>query len=368
MRIRRTLTAVAAVGGAALTVALTTGPAAPAAPTGAAGAAPAAVPSAAPTAAPRSSAVRAAGPAAPSVTVDAVRISAAAGKRHLASTSRGYAYLAPSIVAETPAGLRIWVSPRARHHWVMARYASRTATALRHLGLNVRYRGYGSPAGKEGIVRVREGRKGCGSNSSTVGMTWTYWDTLPSGAKYVTRADVYLCPRLFRLGTWASEATIGHELGHAMGLSHVPYLYRGSYQLMNPIVRPGVLTYRSGDKRGLRRLARGSSSIKAAIPPVGKLASAYDDGRIDFTGWALLKYQRTAAVTIRLTDNGKVVKTSGTPVLRSDVNRSYDPGSRRHGYALSVPWTGGTHKFCIRASEAAHPSVAAQLGCVTWRS
>jgi hypothetical protein len=359
MRTYRTLVAVAAVtGGLALAVA---------------GSAPGVVsapdPGPARVPVPRATPITAAGGPSTTVSVDAVQLSAKAAQRHLASTEHGYAYLASSLVAETPAGLGIWVSPRARHHWVIAKYASRTASALRSLGLGARYRGYGSPAVKEGVVRVLEGQKGCGSNSTTVGMTWTYWNTLPSGAKYVTHADVFLCPRLFRLGTWATQATVGHELGHAMGLGHVAYRYLGSYQLMNPMVRRNVLNYRRGDKRGLRKLARGTTSVKAAIPPLGKLNSSTfrPDGTIDFRGWALLKYFRSSAVTIQLTDNGHVVETAGTPILRSDVNRSYDPGHRKHGYDLSVPWTGGTHEYCVRARSAAHPSATAQLGCVTWR-
>jgi len=283
-------------------------------------------------------------------------------------SARGYTYLASSIIGETPAGFGIWVSPRAKHHWVMGRYASSTATALSRLGIRIRYRGYGSPAVKEGVVRVLEGKKGCGSNSSTVGMTWTYWSGLPGGKSYVTHADVYLCPRLFRLGTWATQATVGHELGHAMGLGHVSNRYQGSYQLMNPTVRPSVRGYRTGDKAGLAKLARATATIRADIPPVGKLdgSSFTSDGNIEFTGWALLKFAASDPVRVSLTDNGQEVLSGGTPVVRSDVNAALDPGARAHGYDFSVPWPGGHHEYCVRASSATHPAASTQLGCVTW--
>ena len=283
-------------------------------------------------------------------------------------SSRGYTYLASSIVGETPAGFGVWVSPRAKHHWVMGRYASSTTSALHALGIRIRYRGYGTPAVKEGVVRVLEGKKGCGSNSSTVGMTWTYWAGLPSGKSYVTHADVYLCPRLFRLGTWATQATVGHEIGHAMGLGHVSNRYQGSYQLMNPTVRPSVLKYRTGDKAGLAKLARATASIRADIPPVGKLdkSSFTSDGNIEFAGWALLKFAAADPVNIALTDNGRPVLSVGTPIVRSDVNATLDPGSRAHGYDFTVPWPGGHHEYCVRAISAAHPAASSQLGCVTW--
>ena len=284
------------------------------------------------------------------------------------TSSRGYTYLASSIIGETPAGFGIWVSPAASHHWIMARYAAATASALTRLGIHATYRGYGSPAVREGVVRVLEGQRGCGNNSSTVGVTWTYWSGLAGGKSYVTHADVYLCPRLFRLGTWATQATVGHEIGHAMGLGHVSNRYQGSYQLMNPMVRRNVLTYRSGDRAGLQRLARATATIRADMPPVGKLdkSSFTDDGKIEFTGWALLKFAKADPVSIVLTDNGTELASVGTPVVRPDVNASLDPGSRPHGYDFTVPWPGGRHEYCVQATSTTHPAATAQLCCVTW--
>ena len=318
-------------------------------------------------AAPRSGAVVA--PAArETVDADGVSVGRVSATARAAVGSPGYAYLASSIVGQTPAGFSLWVSGSAKHHWVMGKYASSTAVALRRLGIKITYRGYGTPAAAEGVIRVFEGVKGCGSNGSTVGMTWTYWSGLSTGQQYVTHADVYLCPRLFRLGTWATQATVGHELGHAMGLGHVPYRYLGSYQLMNPTVRRGLVTYRSGDRSGLQRLARQTSSIRLDIPPMGKLdkSTFQKDGTIDFTGWALLKFAKGSAVQIELTDNGQVVQNVGTTVLRPDVNAAQDPGTRRHGYDIDIPWPGGHHEYCVRATAVGHPEATAQLGCVTW--
>jgi hypothetical protein len=301
------------------------------------------------------------------ITRDAVRIGATA--RSVDSSETGYTMLQSTLVGETPAGFDVWVDPRAPHHWAIARSAASSVRSLHALGTRIRYRGYGTPAAGEGLVQIREGTRGCGNGGGTIGMTWTYWKTIDASKRYVYRADVYLCPKLFQMATWATAATVGHELGHAMGLGHTNYRYLGSYQLMNAVVRKGVASYQKGDRAGLIRLARNSNWVKTEIPPAGKLdaSSWQNDGTILFRGWALLKYFRSDPVRITLTDNGQVIATTGTPVLRSDVNRSYDPGQRPHGYAITVPWTGGTHAYCVNASSARHPSASTELGCVTWR-
>lgn len=292
-----------------------------------------------------------------------------AGVRTLASTSTGFAFLQPTLVGQTPAGFGVWVNPAARHHWAIASAAAAAVSDLRALGDNVRWRGYGLPRSTEGVVRVLEGSKGCGTDGRTIGVTWAYWKTLDSGKRYVYRSDVYLCPRLFSMATWATKVTVRHELGHAMGLGHTNYRYLGSYQVMNAVVRSSVIHYRAGDRRGIEALIANTRVIKTQIPPIGKLdSSTWDNGRIDFTGWALLQFYRSSAVTITLTDNGSVIYRGGTPVLRPDVNLAHDVGLRTHGFQFSVPWPGGSHTYCVRATSADHPVASAQLGCVTWHA
>jgi len=287
-----------------------------------------------------------------------------------ASSGRGYTYLQADMIAETPAGFQVWVNARATHHRAIASTAEAAVKELHALGINIRWRGYGYPSAAEGVVRISEGSKGCGGDGSTVGMTWTSWHSLPSGKEYASGADIYLCPRLFGMGSWATQATVRHELGHAMGLGHTNYRYDGSYQVMNASVRPGVTRYRPGDRAGLRRLAENTRAIKSQIPPTGHLdASTFQpDDTIQFQGWALLQYDKAGSVTVLLTDNGTVIYRGGTPIERPDVNRNDDPGTRPHGFQFDTPWTGGTHQYCITVESTQHPAASAQLGCVTWRS
>jgi hypothetical protein len=321
---------------------------------------------------PASSAVTAGRPAPVTVTVDGLaRPGTAPRTAAKRRTETGYTLIQSAMLGGTPAGFGVWVDRAARHHTRVARATAPAVRGLRALGTDIRWRGYGRPRAAEGVVRIFEGAKGCSGDGSTVGMTWTYWSTLPSGKRYATRADVYLCPRLFAMGGWALRATVRHELGHAMGLGHTNYRYRGGYQVMNAAVRPGVVGYRAGDRRGLEVLARNTSRVAAQLPPIGQLErSRYeadgDGGRIRFTGWALLRFEQSSAVTVSLTDNGRRVMTASPTVLRPDVNRLHDPGKRRHGFEISTPWTGGQHKFCVVATSARVPSAKATIGCITW--
>ena len=290
--------------------------------------------------------------------------------RTTSPTGRGYTYLQAAMTAETPAGFQVWVNARAAHHWAIASTAAAAVKELHALGINIRWRGYGYPQAAEGVVRINEGSKGCGGDGSTVGMTWTSWESLPSGTNYASGADIYLCPRLFRMGSWATQATVRHELGHAMGLGHTNYRYDGSYQVMNASVRPGVTRYRAGDRAGLRQLAANTRAIKSQIPPIGHLdASTFQsDGTIQFRGWAMLRFDKPGPVTVLLTDNGTVIYSGGTPIDRPDVNQREDPGTRPHGFQFATPWTGGNHQYCITAESSDYPAASADLGCVTWSS
>jgi hypothetical protein len=301
------------------------------------------------------------------VPADAALAPKSAHKREKGS-GPGYVYMTQRLIGETPGGLNVWVESGSAHRSEIAKYAASSVRRLRKFGLDVQWKGFGSPKAAEGVVTLRESNAGCSGGPNVIGMTWPYWNTLPNGDLYTDRAEIALCPTLFtNYGTWVTRATIHHELGHAMGLGHTAYEYDGSYQVMNPVATKGVSSYRAGDANGLRRLARHAQQVRDEIAPIGRFDDSTVSGKdLTFTGWALLQYGKNVGVTIKVTDNGKVVRRSATTVLRQDVNSQYDHGDRTHGFSVSVPAQSGKHTYCVTAVSSVDSVAKSQLGCVTW--
>jgi hypothetical protein len=299
---------------------------------------------------------------------DEARASTGAGA-HVRGSGSGYVDLDRHLIGETPKGLNVWVVAGSAHRTVIAKYAAASVRALRGFGLDVQWKGYGNPKLDEGVVTLRESRAGCSGGPHVVGVTWPSWNSLPNGDLYTVSARIALCPALFSgFGTWGPKATIHHEIGHAMGLGHTNYSYRGSYQVMNATIHKGVTTYQPGDANGLRTFAHNAQRVRDEIAPLGRFDdSSWDPANtITFTGWSLLQYDKTAGVRITLTDNGKVVRRVGTTVLRPDVNALYDPGNRAHGFSIVLPAKSGSHTYCVTATSTVDTAAKSDLGCTTW--
>jgi hypothetical protein len=184
-----------------------------------------------------------------------------------ASTLPGYSLFSSRLIGETPLGYQMYVQPAATDARAIAAAASTTAAELRKLGLPVTFAGFGAPAHREGVITVAESASGCVGSNRTLAETSATIRTLRSGDAYLLRADVAVCPRLYRQPHSAAErlGVIRHELGHAMGLAHTNYQFNGSYQLMNAYTHSGVTDYRSGDIAGLRRLAAGAARVRREL-------------------------------------------------------------------------------------------------------
>jgi hypothetical protein len=80
----------------------------------------------------------------------------------------------------------------------------------------------------------------------------------PGVTGYVTGSVTLDGPEITQLarsqGTAAARAVVEHELGHLLGLAHVP----DRHQLMYSETEFGVTSYQSGDRRGLAQLGAGA--------------------------------------------------------------------------------------------------------------
>ncbi len=280
----------------------------------------------------------------------------------------GYVMQTAGIIGETPLGMRVWVDPHTAHHANIARYTQNAVRQWRRLGLKVSYAGYGTPKLTEGVIAVTEGPAGCGPGGQ-VGLTWVSWLPLASNKDYVHHSRVVICPGLYRYPAWQQSATVHHELGHAVGLGHYNGVYRGRTQVMRWQNHGGVANYQAGDLNGLRFLANHGTAVRNSIPPTGKLEATdlVDDTHVSITGWAYLPYAKAAPVKIVVTDNGVVVSSASTTVVRADINAKVDPGTQHpHGFSVTVPYDGKTHVYSVTAVSPTNPAAKASIGSAEW--
>ena len=183
-----------------------------------------------------------------------------------ASVRPGYTLSNSQIIGEAPNGFKVWSEPTGRHKVSIARYSSAISTQLRGYGLPVSFAGRGTPAKTRGIITVTEGSRGCSGSSTTIANTFWYYASVPGGGYYMYRSDIVICSARYQaLSTAKRVAVLRHEFGHAMGLGHTNYTYNGSVQIMNAYLHSGIRSYRSGDVAGLKRLARGTATVRSRL-------------------------------------------------------------------------------------------------------
>jgi len=183
-----------------------------------------------------------------------------------ATTLHGYTLSNSQIIGVSPNGFKVWIEPTGSHRHSIASYSRSIGTQLRYYGLPVHYAGYGSPAKTRGIITVTEGSRGCSGSSTTIANTFWYYASVPGGGYYMYRSDIVICSARYQaLSTAKRVAVLRHEFGHAMGLGHTNYTYNGSVQIMNAYLHSGIRSYRSGDVAGLKRLARGTATVRSRL-------------------------------------------------------------------------------------------------------
>jgi hypothetical protein len=288
--------------------------------------------------------------------VEALGAPGAAARRH--SGAPGYTLFTPRVIGDRPSGLYVRVDPRARNRGAIARVAARAVADQRRQGVNIHWHGYGAPRTASGWINITESNAGCRPGTRVVGITWPSFVRLPNGDLYVDRANIALCPTLFtRYSSAVQNGAIRHEMGHAVGLAHTNYVYRGRYQAMNAVIHPSTRGYQSGDASGLRRLAANAARVRSEVPPNGRLQHSTwrSNGTIALSGWASLHYFRGDAVTITVTDNGRVIRRART-------------NGHTLRFSATVPWRGGWHTYCVRANSSRSAVAVTNLGCTTWHN
>lgn len=267
-----------------------------------------------------------------------------------AASNVGWLREDPSLLGVTPFGLRVVVDRMTPHHAANYRLSRSVALELNSFGLPVTFAAWGSTRQVTGKLVVTESSFGCTGGAQAVTRTWLH--TLTDGHHVIERAEISVCPSMFRLPSWKWSAVVRHEFAHAVGLGHYNRQFNGSWQIMlGTDVR--VRDYQSGDRAGLHWLARNASAIKARYQLKFSIAQVYNLGSIVITGSAENPADVSMPITVTLTDNGQA---AAAPVL-------VDPATHRYTFAWVWPGS-GSHTLCVKAQTPR--ALSTSSSCSNW--
>ncbi len=187
----------------------------------------------------------------------------------------------------------------------------------------------------------------------------------------VVAGQMWFNPRLAGRAPSEIDNTVRHELGHALGLAHFPWLFDGRVQTMHP-TRFDADRYETGDQSGLRFLTGAAAGAGAApappaapddpispspapapLDPVGAIVDAVANPfGLVINGWATDPASTAPAPVVVSVDGA-------TDDLVADrATDAHGP----HGFALVWLVPPGSHEVCVQVRTVAGDREIS-LGC-----
>lgn len=289
---------------------------------------------------------------------------------------------APSSAATTPLGYRagytllfnrptivpvhgfpVYVNRHTPHAGWVAGEVVRVVRAQRAQGINLIWRGYTNAGWVEGAEVVEYGYPSCGRHGPLA--VTPVSASIEYGYAMVRHSEVRLCASAFRFGSRVLLGTLLHEMGHGVGLAHMPVNYARRRQVMNPVLYVGspVTSYQRGDAHGLRQIAAWTRVFASAYSPTGHVDRVLPqaDGAYAIDGWTLPGRESADGGLWVLFEDGHPVSSGSATADRPDVDRAYRV-HENSGFTITTPaLPGQTHTWCVASRDESSPVTSTRL-------
>jgi len=151
-----------------------------------------------------------------------------------------------------------------------------------------------------------------------------------------------------------------HEMGHAIGLAHHDHLYLNQRQIMGHSVNEDMVSYRTGDRNGIRDLVNSYNN------PNGNVDVSYQSapGRATIRGWAFDSNAPMANIDVHVYVDGKYRAAAPTGVTRTDVAAAKVGSTPTSGFHVHLDGlAAGVRNVCVYAINVGLGNTNPLLGC-----